>query len=90
MNSLLYSTIIYLKGSQVDISKLKCQSLNSVFIIANGADPEKVHHDATFPLGYHCLPNYPFRGFQYTKGLFPIILRAWSILTPGTKSGTVL
>ena len=23
---------------------------------------------AAFHLGLHCFPNYPFKGFQYTKG----------------------
>ena len=39
-----------------------------VFIIANSADPDERPHYATFHLGLHWLPKYPFRGFQYTKG----------------------
>ena len=27
-----------------------------------------MQHYAAFHLGLHCLPKYPFRGFQYTKG----------------------
>ena len=34
------------------------------FVLANNADPDDMPHDAIFPLGLHCLPNYPFRGFN--------------------------
>ena len=38
-----------------------------VLILANSADPDEMQHYAAFRLGPHCLPKYPFRGFQYTK-----------------------
>ena len=38
-------------------------------ILANSAGPDEMQHDAAFHLGLHCLPKYPFRGFQYTRGL---------------------
>ena len=43
-------------------------SLKVVLILANSADPDEMQHYAAFHLGLHCLPKYPFRGFQYTKG----------------------
>ena len=43
-------------------------SLKVVLILAKSADPDEMQHNAAFHLGLHCLPNYPFRGFQYTKG----------------------
>ena len=39
-----------------------------VIILANSADPDEMQHNAAFHLGFHCVPEYPFRGFQYTKG----------------------
>ena len=57
-------SIICFKGSQVDFpNKCVLQSLNIEFIIR------------TVQILVKCsnLLNYPFRGFQYTKGLFPII-----------------
>ena len=39
-----------------------------VLIIANSVDTNEMQHYAAFHLGLHYLPNYPFRGFQYTKG----------------------
>ena len=39
--------------------------------MAYSADPDKsdeMQHYAAFHLGLHCLPKYPFRGFQNTKG----------------------
>ena len=38
-----------------------------VLILANSADPDEMQHYAAFHLGFHCLPKYPFRVFQYTK-----------------------
>ena len=42
-------------------------SLMIVFILANSADPDEMPHYAAFHLGLHCLPKYPFEGFQPTK-----------------------
>ena len=36
--------------------------------LANSADPDEMQNNAAFHPGHHCLPKYPFRGFQYTKG----------------------
>ena len=38
-----------------------------VLILANSVDPGEMQHYAAFHLGLHCLPEYPFRGIQYTK-----------------------
>ena len=45
-----------------------CLSMKVVSILANSADPDERQHNAAFHLSPHCLPKYPFRGFQYTKG----------------------
>ena len=61
--------IVYFMWSQVVFSKYDVfLSLNAVLILANSADPDEMQHLAAFHLGLHCLPKYPFRGFQYTKG----------------------
>ena len=39
-----------------------------VIILANSADPDEMQHNAAFHLSLHCLPMYPFKGFQYTMG----------------------
>ena len=40
-----------------------------VLVHANSVDPdEMLHNNAAFHLGLHCLPKYPFRGFQNAKG----------------------
>ena len=41
--------------------------LNVVLTLANSTDPDEMQHYAAFHLGLHCLPKYPFRGFQYTN-----------------------
>ena len=51
--------ILYLKGSQVEISKFL--SLKIVLILANSVDPDEMQHYAGFHLGLHCLPKYSFR-----------------------------
>ena len=33
---------------------------------ANSVDPGEIQHHAAFHLGLHCMPKYPFSGFQYT------------------------
>ena len=43
-------------------------SLKGVSILANSVDPDEMQHYAAFHLGLHSLPEYPFSGFQYTKG----------------------
>ena len=43
-------------------------SLNVVLILAISVDPDEMQHYAAFHLGLHCLPKYPSRGIQYTKG----------------------
>ena len=59
--------ILYFKGPQVEVSKNDA-SLKVVLILANIADPDEMQHYAAFHLGLHCLPKYPFRGFEYTMG----------------------
>ena len=58
-------SIIYFKRFP---NKYRLQSLNIVFIIANSADPDEMQQYVAFHLGLHCLPNYPFNGFQNRKG----------------------
>ena len=71
-------SIICFKGSKVDFpNKCKLQSLNIAFIIASSAETL---------MKCSKLPNYPFRGFKYTNGLFPIIRRVQSSNAPGTKN----
>ena len=61
---------VYFKGSQVRIflNYDIFLSRKVVLILANSAGPDEMQHYAAFHLGLHCLPKYPFRGFQYTKG----------------------
>ena len=57
--------IVYFEESKVEFSKLRCfLSMKDFLILANSADPNY----AAFHLGLQCLPKYPFREFQYTKG----------------------
>ena len=44
------------------------QSLKIFFNSANSAEPDEMQHYAAFHLGLHCLPWYPFRGFQESIG----------------------
>ena len=37
-------------------------------MLADSADSDKMQHYAAFYLDLHCLPQYPFRGFQYRTG----------------------
>ena len=43
-------------------------SLKINFVVTNRADSNEMPLSVTFHMGLHCLPKYPFRGFQYTKG----------------------
>ena len=61
-------SIVYIKGSQVIISKNIFLSLKVDFVLANSADPDEMLHYVAFHLGCHCLPKYPFRGLWYIKG----------------------
>ena len=59
-------SIICLKVSQVDFpNKCVLQSLCIAFIIANIANPDEMQQTT----------KLTFRGFQYTKKLFPIIMQ---------------
>ena len=53
-----------LRESQLLNSKRIFLSLYINFVLADSADSDD---DAAFHLGLHCLPKYPFRGFQSTK-----------------------
>ena len=60
-------SIVYIEGSYIGYSfqnKIVFHSLKIDFILAND---EMLHYEA-FHLGLHCLPKYPFRGFQSLKG----------------------
>ena len=39
-------------------------SLKIDFILANSTYPDKMLQYVAFHLGIHCLPKYPFRGFE--------------------------
>ena len=43
------------------------QSLRTVFIEENSADPDEMPHSVTSHLGFHCFSHYTFRGFPYRK-----------------------
>ena len=72
--------IVYFKGSQVKVSNydvllsLKVVLFNlskqwrTRWKAAWCADPDEMQHYAAFHLGLHCLPKYPFKVFQQTKG----------------------
>ena len=60
--------IIYFKGSQIGIPNYDVfKSLKIVYNSAKNVDCDEMHHTA-FHLAFHCLPKYPFRGFQYEMG----------------------
>ena len=60
---------MYLEGSQVGFLNYDIfLSLKVSLILANSAYPDEMQHYAALHLGLQCLPKYPFRGFQYTKG----------------------
>ena len=42
-------------------------SLKIVLISSKSVDPVEMPHSVAFYLGLHCLPKYPFKGFQQTK-----------------------
>ena len=51
-------SIVYFKGSQIDISKLICTSVSEYCFyhrLANSADPDEVQHYAAFDFGFHYL-----------------------------------
>ena len=54
--------ILHFKGPQVDffLNHGVFLSLKVVLILADSADPDEMPHY----LGLHCLPKYPFKGFQ--------------------------
>ena len=63
-------SIVYIEGSQVKNSPFFL-SLKIIFVFTNSADSDEMpHHYATFHLGLHCLPKYPFWGFwsEFSKG----------------------
>ena len=56
---------LYIKGSQVEISKLWCISvINICSYICKQCRPDEMPHDATFHLGFPCLQKYLFAGIQ--------------------------
>ena len=60
--------IVYIKGSQVGISKLRHTPVPEYFfILANSKDPDEMPHNVAFHLGLHCLPKYMFRAFLSTQ-----------------------
>ena len=62
-------SITYMEGSQVIIvKKILYYSLKINFVLANSDNPDEMVHKVAFYLGLHCLPKFPFRGFQSPKG----------------------
>ena len=62
-------SIVYFKGSLENFRKHYIfLSVKIVLILTNSADPDKMHHQAAFHFGLHCLPKCLFRGFKYAKG----------------------
>ena len=49
-------------------------------MLTSSVDIDEMLHYAAFHLGLHCLSEYPFRDFQYTKGLilFCVWLSVWN------------
>ena len=58
-------SIVYIEGSQVIIYIIIFLSMkiHVGFAIINSEDSEVMLQCATFPLGLHCLPRYPFMVF---------------------------
>ena len=42
--------------------------LKILFTLTNNVDPDEMPHNAAFHLGFHCLSQYLFKGFTFTKG----------------------
>ena len=62
-------SILYSKGLLVKISIKWCISVpEDLFILANSENHDEMSAYAAFHLGVHCLPKYPFTGFQNEKG----------------------
>ena len=49
--------VLYLKGSQVEVSSQCILSLKFVLILAKSAYPDEMQHHAAFHLALHCLPK---------------------------------
>ena len=47
-------------------------SLKIDFDLANSVDPDVMPHVVAFHLGLHCLPQYAFRSYKYTKGYLSV------------------
>ena len=63
------SSDIYLRGHRSEFLNYDLFLSQRIgFTLTNSVDPDEMQHYAAFYLGLHCLPKYPFRGFQYTKG----------------------
>ena len=61
--------IMHFKGSLVEFTKLQCISVSEVYLnLTEPCRPNEMPHLAAFHLGLLCLPKYPFRDLQYTKG----------------------
>ena len=59
----------YIISTEVILSKKYLFfSVKINFVLANGADPDEMPHNAAFHQGLHCLPKYLFRGFKTIKG----------------------
>ena len=68
-NFMIFFQIIY----QCQRLLLQHESLKVDLILANSADPDEMQHNAAFHLGLLCLPTYPFRAFEYKKGISLVI-----------------
>ena len=55
--------------------------LKVVLMLGSSVGPDEMQLCGAFHLGLHCLPKYPFRGFQYTKIYVPIYMYHLHLLT---------
>ena len=64
--------ILYFKGSQVELSELKCISVIKMyfFIFANTADTDEMLLYAAYHLGLHYIPKYTLIGIKNEKGKY--------------------
>ena len=58
----------YLGMSGYNFVKYCILSSEDLFTYTNSVDPDEMQHCAAFHLDLHCLYQYLFRGFRYTKG----------------------
>ena len=68
MISLFYTGGDFVGPGTSKVARLDVELRIGTLVLTNSADPDEIPHNAAFHLGFHCLINYPFRGFQSSKG----------------------